>query len=172
MKTLKLTNWSLMIIAAIMLTGCGFKLRSGQALPAGYNQIYLSGTQDFSPLKRSMEEYLNRYEIPFVLSEPQTHPYSTVAIYLMPDTLDRRLLSLYPTGQVAEYELVLSIRYQVIFPGKEAQFIEFDVTREYQDDPDAILAKSRELELVLSELRQQAADRIIRMLPSQGSSNL
>jgi len=46
----------------------------------------------------------------------------------------------------------------------EAQTVEFDVTRDYQDDPDAVLAKSRELDLVLGEMRQQAAERIIRQI--------
>jgi LPS-assembly lipoprotein len=41
------------------------------------------------------------------------------------------------------------------------------VAREYQDDPDQVLAKSRELELVLNEMRTESADRMIRLLSSQ-----
>ena len=93
-------------------------------------------------------------------------------IRLQGDDLNRRLLSLFPTGQVAEYELILSVRYLIAFPGKEPQAVEFEVTREYQDDPDAILAKSRELQLVLTEMRQQASERIVRLIPSQASGNL
>jgi len=43
------------------------------------------------------------------------------------------------------------------------------VSREYQEDPRQILAKSRELELVLNEMRDESADRIIRLLSSQYS---
>ena len=46
----------------------------------------------------------------------------------------------------------------------------FDVMRDYQDDPDQVLAKSRELELVLDEMRAEAADIIIRRLSSQASA--
>lgn len=167
MVKLRLTLATLLLSFVLISTsGCGFKLRGGQPLPPGITQIYLTGQQDFTPFRRSVEKYLNLYEIPWVETLNAESKDTTVGIFLMPDNLDRRLLSLFPTGQVAEYELVLSIQYQVVFPGEEPQFIEFDVTREYQDDPDAILAKSRELDLVLSELRQQAADKMIRMLSS------
>ncbi|GAC14919.1 LPS-assembly lipoprotein LptE [Aliiglaciecola lipolytica] len=156
----------ILLMVTLGLNACGFKLRSAQPLPNGIEQVYLSGAQQYSPLKRAVKEYFDIYQIPYVDNIPVAQKDSTIAIFLYPDTLERRLLSLFNTGQVAEYELVLTIRFQVIFPGKEAQMVEFDVTREYQDDPDAILAKSRELELVLKELRKQAADRIVRMLPS------
>lgn len=161
-----MTLVTLLISLVLSINGCGFKLRGGQPLPPGISQIYLTGQQDFTPFRRSVEKYLDLYEIPWVETLDADSKGTTVGIFLMPDKLDRRLLSLFPTGQVAEYELVLSIRYQVVFPGEEPQFVEFDVTREYQDDPDAILAKSRELDLVLNELRQQAADKMIRMLSS------
>ena len=44
---------------------------------------------------------------------------------------------------------------------------QFEVVRDYQDDPDQVLAKSRELELMLDEMRDEAADIIIRRLSSQ-----
>ncbi len=114
---------------------------------------------------------MNLYQITQVKEVTPDQENSTIAIILLPDSLDRRLLSLFPTGQVAEYELVFSVSYQIIFPQKEPQLVEFNVTREYQDDPDAILAKSRELDLVLGEMRTQAADRIIRLIASQSTQN-
>ena len=77
------------------------------------------------------------------------------------------MLSVFPTGQVAEYELIYSVNYTVTFPGEPPQDSYIEVLREYQDDPNELLAKSRELDLVMSEMRQEAADRIIRLLPSQ-----
>lgn len=172
MKRVTLRLVTLGFLLLLGLNGCGFKLRDAQPLPTGIEQIFLTGTEQYSPLKRELRKYLKVFQIPFVTQAPETKQAQTVAIYLLPDSLERRLLSLFPTGQVAEYELVLTIRFQVVFAGQEARFVEFDVTREYQDDPDAILAKSRELDLILSELRQQAADRMIRMLPSLDSRPL
>lgn len=91
-------------------------------------------------------------------------------MYLLPEKLERRLLSVYASGQVAEYELIYTVRYRVQFPDEEAIMATFDVMRDYQDDPDQVLAKSRELELVLDEMRAEAADIIIRRLSSQASA--
>ena len=154
------------------MSGCGFKLRGGQPLPLGVTQLSVSSTVDHGPLHRALEKQIDLYQIPLVDQMTSADEDHTIAIRLLPDNLDRRLLSLFPTGQVAEYELVLSVRYQVIFPGQEVQEFNFDITREYQDDPDAILAKSRELDLVLSEMRQRAADNIIRLLVSQSQGQV
>ena len=89
---------------------------------------------------------------------------------MLPEKLERQLLSVYPSGQVAEYELIYVVRYRVQFPGKEAVMVQFEVVRDYQDDPDQVLAKSRELELMLSEMRDEAADIMIRRLSSQAAA--
>jgi LPS-assembly lipoprotein len=73
----------------------------------------------------------------------------------------------FSSGQVAEYELIYSVDYQVIFPNAEPINNTVSVSREYQDDPQRILAKSRELELIMDEMRMETADRIIRLLSSQ-----
>lgn len=164
--TLKLC---LLVAFTLALNSCGFTLRGDQKLPAGIEQIRVSGAFSHMPLQRELTKRLKLYQIPYSeVSEP-TVSKTTLDIRLEPDSLNRRLLSLFQTGQVAEYELILTVRYQIAFPGSEPQQVEFDVTREYQDDPDAILAKSRELQLVLSEMRQQASDRIIRLIASQAS---
>ena len=59
-----------------------------------------------------------------------------------------------------------TIKYQIQFPTQDALEQEFDVTREYQDDPNAVLAKSRELDLIQNEMRHEAANRIIRQIAS------
>ena len=155
------------MVAVTLLSGCGFKLRGDQSLPVGIEKVNLISSGQYSPLQRALKKQFKIYQIPVIEGKSPTLSDNTINIVLLPDSLDRRLLSLFPTGQVAEYELVFSVRYQVGFPDQEPQLIEFDVTREYQDDPDEVLAKSRELDLVLGEMRQQAADRIVRLLASQ-----
>ncbi|MFA3790389.1 LPS assembly lipoprotein LptE [Aliiglaciecola sp. SL4] len=168
---MKLFSGRVFLLIAVLVTlhGCGFKFRGSQPLPEGIQQVYLADPKEYSPLKRALKEHFDFYQIDYVANIPVAQKDQTIAIYLYPDSLDRRLLSLFSTGQVAEYELVLTIKLQVIFPNNEPQIVEFDITREYQDDPDAILAKSRELDLILKEMRNQAADRIVRMLPSLDS---
>lgn len=147
-----------------LLAGCGFTLRSNYNLPDSIEQLRLGAALANSPLKRTLSKKLKSFHIQLLESDRGERDKDDLSLYLLPDSLDRKLLSLFPTGQVAEYELVYTVRYQLQFAGQEARLMEFDVTREYQDDPDAVLAKSRELDLVLNEMRQQAADRIIRQI--------
>ena len=85
-------------------------------------------------------------------------------LQLLDDSLERRTLSLFPNGQVAEYELRYKVRYALTMPERDAQQYQFELFRDYQDDPNQALAKAKELELMLGELRQQAANRILRQL--------
>jgi LPS-assembly lipoprotein len=147
----------------VVLTSCGFSLRGAFHLPAEIKTIQLSSTAHNTSLERALTKRLKPYKLELIDTNSAQSP-ADLTITLLPDALERRLLSLFNTGQVAEYELVYTVKYQLQFAQDPAQAVEFTVTREYQDDPDAVLAKSRELDLVLAEMRQQAADRIIRQI--------
>ena len=162
------------VIAAVLsvstlLSGCGFHLRSGPSLPDNINTVAIDSARAHAPLARALDKHLNVYGLNSVDKSAQsaTATANNIHIYLLPEQLERQLLSVYPSGQVAEYELIYIVRYRVQFPGKEALMAQFEVVRDYQDDPDQVLAKSRELELMLDEMRDEAADIIIRRLSSQ-----
>lgn len=162
---------SLIVVVTINMLGCGFKLRGSQALPSNIKDVYLLAEFKFTPIQRALDERLPVYQLNSNIIElkdlPQLNDAESVIIRLQPEQLDRRLLSVFSTGQVAEYELMYSVDYEVIFGQSEAISATMVVAREYQDDPDAVLAKSRELTLVLDEMRLESADRIIRLLSSQ-----
>ena len=167
LKRIHLNVCILTIVFAIV--GCGFKLRSDFGLPTGIQQLQLLAVQKNTPLHRILGKQLQGFNIEVLdntINISQIADQVDVIVYLTSDQLERRLLSLFSTGQVAKYELVYTIKYQIQFPAQDAQEIEFDVTREYQDDPDTVLAKSRELDLIQNEMRQEAANRIIRQIAS------
>jgi LPS-assembly lipoprotein len=153
----------------LLIVGCGFKIRGDYGLPANIQQLQLLAVQKNAPLHRILGKQLQSFNIEVLDNTANTSQVDAI-VYLTSDQLERRLLSLFSTGQVAEYELVYTIKYQLQFPAQDAQEIEFDVTREYQDDPDAVLAKSRELDLVQDEMRREAASRIIRQIASSYSN--
>lgn len=167
-------------VACLLLLGlltlvqsCGFQLRGSQALPSNIQDVYITADYIYAPLQRALDKRLPVYQLQSNIIERQkinlTDVNNAVVISLQPEQLERRLLSIFSTGQVAEYELMYSIDYEVRFENKDPIRSNVTVAREYQDDPDEVLAKSRELELVLEEMRLDAADRIIRLLSSQYS---
>lgn len=165
------------LIVGLVITliyGCGFSLRGSQTLPDNLTDVIINAPLQYSPLSRALQQRLSVYQLNGVINDTTQilpgNKEQTVVVNLQPEHFERRLLSVFMSGQVAEYELVYSITYQVVFPNSLPISNKLTVSREYQDDPDQILAKSRELELVLNELRRETADRLIRLLSSQYTS--
>lgn len=144
------------------MQGCGFQLRGDYVLSPQLQNIYISSADTHGELTRLVKQHLvfNKINITPKISK------NTPELRLLKDTLKRRTLSVFPNGQVAEYELILSANYQLIFNNKNIKTFEIQIDRDYQDDPNLALAKSRELTLMLSEMRQEAADKILRNLAS------
>ncbi|NVK54446.1 MAG: hypothetical protein HWE26_02420 [Alteromonadaceae bacterium] len=162
-------RYCLIVLTTVALASCGFHLRSDKTLPSDINYLHLESSTRNAPLIRALTVRMGVYQIDGGTEANPAYQDSTITLRLQPEKLDRRLLSVFSTGQVAEYELIYGVRYTVTLPDGTQIENFFEVLREYQDDPDQVLAKSRELNLVLSEMRVEAADRIIRLLSSQYS---
>lgn len=156
MRRLSLLWTSLLL--SLVLSGCGFTLR-GTAPLQKYPAIYLQGDAH-SELLTQLGAQLQRSQVKLLDGQQADSP----VFVLVEDSLKRRNLSLFTNGQVAEYELIYTLDYQLILPGQDPVPYRIELNRDYQDDPNRALAKSRELDLLLSELRSQAVSRIIRQL--------
>lgn len=152
---------SISLLSAI-LSGCGFQLRGNYLLAPELQTIEFSSVDKFGELTRLVRQHLTINDVKLVKASDKAIPQMRI----LQDNLDRRTLSVFPNGQVAEYELIYTVRYQVLIPGKDVQNFNFELNRDYQDDPDIALAKSRELSLMLREMRQEAATKILRDMAS------
>lgn len=146
------------LLGAMLLSSCGFHLRGD--LPLSHFPAMHINSQRHSELAALLSERLEYNNVQLLTSYQPSAPM----LQLIDDTLERRTLSLFPNGQVAEYELIYKVRYALTMPEGEPQQYQFELFRDYQDDPNQALAKAKELELLLDELRQQAANRIMRQL--------
>jgi len=144
----------LLLLTAGLLQGCGFQLRDSYQLPPDLQQVQLAAAP-FSELEGIMKERLELAGVEVVRAD------APVFIELLDDHLDRRTLSLSASGQVAEYELIYRVTYALQQEQNAPQQFELEVYRDYQDDPNFALAKTRERELLVREMRQEAARRIM-----------
>ncbi|QDP00844.1 LPS assembly lipoprotein LptE [Thalassotalea sp. PS06] len=161
-KTYRFSLLSLILVATTLLSACGFQLRGNYLLPQELQTLYLSSTDTHGELTRLVKQNLLVNDIE-VLKQYRT---DVPELRILNDSLDRRTLSLFENGQVAEYELTYTVRYEIRMQGKENQDFKFEIYRNYQDNPDQALAKSRELTLLRKEMRIEAADRILRNMAS------
>lgn len=150
------------LLGAALLNGCGFKLRGNYLLDPQLQTLYVSSVDIHGELTRLVKKHL---QINHVIVRKRAEA-NIPELRILADKLDRRTLSVFDNGQVAEYEIIYTVNYQLRLPQQEALQFSFELTRDYQDDPDNALAKSRELSLMLSEMRRQAADRILRNMAS------
>ena len=172
MKLTKLTAvkvqrlFSLFLVLSL-LSSCGFRFRGDYLLPPELQTLYVSSVDTYGELSRILKRHLKLNKVTVVSSFTTEYP----ELHLLNDNLSRRNLSVFPNGQVAEYELIYSVNYQLRFPNQDPENFNFELYRDYQDDPNIALAKSRELTLLLSEMRQQAADKILREMASINIKN-
>jgi len=152
-----------------LLSSCGFHLRGDYLLSDELQTLYVSSSDVHGELTRLVKQHLARNQVTVLKRSSAQAP----ELRIISDKLDRRTLSVFQNGQVAEYELIYAVHYQLRFSSKdnskdkseqreEPQDFRFELYRDYQDDPNLALAKSRELSLLLSEMRQSAADKILR----------
>ena len=155
----KLVSFSIILT---LLNGCGFQLRGNYLLAPELQTMEFSSVDQYGELTRLVKQHLTINDVKLVQQSAKDIPQ----MRMLQDNLDRRTLSVFPNGQVAEYELIYTVRYQILIPGEDVQNFSFELNRDYQDDPDIALAKSRELSLMLREMRQEAANKILRDMAS------
>ncbi|KGJ94075.1 LPS-assembly lipoprotein LptE [Colwellia psychrerythraea] len=158
--SLALKSLAIALLTTSLLSACGFQLRGDYLLDDELQTLYVSSSDIHGELTRLVKLSLTRNQVNVLKRSKADIP----ELRILSDKLDRRTLSLFSNGQVAEYELIYSVRYQVRFTGEDAKEFRFELYRDYQDDPNLALAKSRELALLLSEMRASAADKILRDL--------
>jgi LPS-assembly lipoprotein len=148
------------LLACVLLSGCGFHLKQASYLPQELQTLHLSGDDNKSELFSLLRKDLVASQVTISNSRSKQLP----ELHLYRDSLTRQTLSLFRNGQVAQYELAYSVSYRVTRPGLEPVDKGFEIYRNYQDDPDNALAKAKELDIILNELRKQASKRIVREL--------
>ncbi len=164
--------WSKRVVLLIsiiaLLSACGFTLRGQQIPQSLLSHLTLESTAQHSGLHQSTQAFFEQQGLAAIDNNGNIDN----TMVLEPENIERRLLSVFSTGQVAEYELIYNVRYSLSIGEQPPIFYEFVLTREYQDDPRQVLAKTRELNLVLNELRQEAARTIYQRLPANITQQL
>jgi len=154
-----LKNTLALVLMCFVLSSCGFHLKKASSLPDNLKTLTLKGDDEKSSLFLNLKKELKASNVELTPSAK-----NVAQLYLRKESIERQTLSLFQNGHVAEYELAYGVSYVVKRPGEKAIEKRFELYRNYQDDPDHALAKAKELELLISEIRKQASGRIVREL--------
>lgn len=142
-------------VALFLLVGCGFHIRGDFQVPANLTEVAISAPKR-SDVAAALHDALELRGVKVV-----NDAINVPLIEIGEDKLDRRILSLLPSGQVAEYEFIYTLPVTFTDSSGRVSQQEIQLTRDYQDDPNFALAKTREFELVISEMRNDAVRRTL-----------
>jgi LPS-assembly lipoprotein len=145
--------------ALASLAGCGFHLR-GQSLEAGnFGNVYVQsrgGGTLGAELRLSLEDAGVR--------SVDKASDADVIVTVADERFVRSVLSVDPnTGKAREYEIVYRATYSARRRDGSAVVGEqqIEIARDYVFDPDAVLGKSREEDVLREEMRRDAVQQIL-----------
>nr|VFK25415.1 MAG: LPS-assembly lipoprotein [Candidatus Kentron sp. MB]VFK29122.1 MAG: LPS-assembly lipoprotein [Candidatus Kentron sp. MB]VFK74679.1 MAG: LPS-assembly lipoprotein [Candidatus Kentron sp. MB] len=162
-----LVRFTGLFLIAIILTGCGFHLRGSFVLPKAISPLYIEiyGTEQ-GGRQLHINELTVLLEANDVIVTSNRQDASAILV-LGTEVLDKRTLSVDSnTGKERERELAYTISYRLLASdGKELlprQVV--SLVRDYVFDEDVALSTSREEHILYQEMRQEAAQQILRRL--------
>lgn len=181
-------------LVTAVLGGCGFHLKNGSGIPNELRNLTLVSSKysDLTRLIKQELRYnqINLVEPEVtsmaslttetddaadVMGEDSTQTRTTAMdpallnsqtpiLRIMSESTGSRTVSLYSDATAAEYELSYVIKIEVRLPEQEPQYFTIALQRDQLNNSQEALARSRESELLIRELREAAAQQVVRTL--------
>jgi len=150
-------------VAVLVTSGCGFHLRGVTNVPEELRTIVLNSYDPYGPLTREIRTQLRLSNVTIV-EESALKGKKIPSLRIVGQTQSQVTASIFQDGKTAEYEMSMTVTAQVLLPGKDLYPLHVTVFRSFFDNPLTALAKDSEQEMILQEMRQQAAQQLIRKL--------
>lgn len=160
------------LIAAVslfaVLAGCGFQLRGDVELPAAMAKTYIDYRASDADLRRSLARALSLSGATVVTS-PEV---ASAVLRLHSAAVRRRVLAKDAAGRPREYEIEVTLRYDVIDPeGRQITPLQ-DVQRRSNLllDPSDPLTNAGDVDYVVQSLREDAIWEMLRRIAASARS--
>lgn len=161
------TKALLLGFVVLVTTSCGFHLRGSSAsntlVPRDLQTLTLNSYDRYGPLTRAVREELRLNDMKIAKdSDPGSRKLPSLRITGASE--NQETVSVFQDGTTAEYQLILDVHAAVLTPGKDLYPIDIRVFRSFFDNPLTALAKDNEGDIIRQEMRQQAAEQLVRRL--------
>lgn len=187
------------VLGLVVLTaGCGFHLRGNTSVPTEFQKITFDTSDPYGPLSRSIREQLRLSGITIVdpkVDDSKTTDATTTSsasivdnsataakpadgsdklpsLRIVGSSESKETVSIFKDGKTAEYQMVLNVNAQVLVRGHDLYPLTVRVYRSFFDNPLTALAKDAEQEMIRQEMRDQAAQQLVRKLLSVHAAEL
>lgn len=161
----KVLQWFLMLLAAVMLSACGFHMRGPANLP--FKTIYL-GFADNSQLGTELRRYIRASGVEVVSDKAEAE----AVLQVIADTREKKILTLNTNGRVREYSLYQRFSF-LVRDNKGAILIppaNITLKRDITYDENQELAKQAEEALLYRDMQSDLVQQILRRLSASKSA--
>lgn len=158
---------SMALFCVALLSGCGFQLRGKVSLPPEMSRTYITGLPKFSEFGANLRRQLRANGAEVVEAADD----STATLRITRKRSGKRILSVNDKGKVQEYELFVSIAFEV--KGQETVLLEnqtINLQREFLFNEDDVLGKAQEEQLVFKDMRKDLVRLMIYRLQAIGKA--
>ena len=151
----------MLIIAILVLSGCGFQLEGSRALPISVARTYLDTSKPYTEFYDSLRDALRMRGAEVVQSRQE----AGAVLRILEDTSGQRILSVSARNTPREYEIFYVITFSLESDGliliENKTLI---VTRSYTYDATQVLGKSAEEQVLRESLAQDLARQVLRLM--------
>ncbi|WP_241674422.1 LPS assembly lipoprotein LptE [Candidatus Methylobacter oryzae] len=152
-----LTKKAAIVAMALLLSACGYHLRGAFQLPENMKKVYVEGGSE--PLREQFRQIIKASSAQLGSSREG----AAIVIKIFNEDFNRRVLSLSTRGKSNEFELVYRLDYELANARDtlltERQSVE--ISREYYNDQQFVIAKDNEEATIRTEMYQQAVHAIV-----------
>ena len=158
------TLLALLPAPALLLAGCGFKLRGVQQF--SFRSLYIAAPPS-SPLARELRRTLQGAgDTVQVLTEPAQQPQAEAILEVLSEQQERTVVGLNASGQVRELQLRLRLRFKLRTPLGEEWIPETELLqqRDISYNETIALAKEAEEALLYRNMQPDLVQQLLRRL--------
>jgi LPS-assembly lipoprotein len=147
----------------LMLSACGWRLQGAARLSESMAIAYIDAEDRYTDFHRALRDSLRASGAQLVERESDAR----AVVRILEDESGQRVLSVSAQNTPEEYEVFYTVRYAVA--NSEGELMEpqtLELTREYNYDAAAVLAKQREQAILREALARDLAALVVRTLAS------